>query len=136
MASRKKVVSPRKTRSRVAGRKREARVDVCGQVYDIIVDPKLKLDGEASFEDGQIVLKPSAYWRMVDTLLHELLHGLIDASGLGWQMRRRLKMSLAQWREFEETFIVRPMTPALLATLKSAGMLRVPTFLRRRAKAA
>lgn len=117
-------------------RKPSARVDICGQDYDIIVDPDLKIDGECSYSENVIRVSPQAYWRMIDTYLHELLHALIDASGLGWQMRQRLKMTKAQWRAFEEDFIVRPMTPALLATLKNGGLLRAPAFLRKRAKAA
>lgn len=134
MAARKKVRSSRRVKK--ARRKPDARVDICGQVYDVIVDPDLKIDGECDYAQNVIRVSPQAFWRMVDTLLHEALHALIDASGLGWQMRQRLKMSKAQWRAFEEDFIVRPMTPALLATLKNAGMLRAPAFLRKRAKAA
>lgn len=96
----------------------------------------MKIDGLCDFDSNTITLSPRGYWRMVDTYLHELLHGLIDGSGLGWQMRKRLKMSKAEWHAFEEDFIVRPMTPALLATLKNAGMLRLPAFLRKRSKAA
>lgn len=134
MATRKKVVSGKGRRPRC--RKPSARVDICGQVYDVVIDPEMKGHGECDFDRNLISLSPKAFWVMVDTYLHELLHGLIDASGLGWQMRKRLKMSKAQWHVFEEDFIVRPMTPALLATLKNAGMLRAPTFLRKRAKAA
>lgn len=134
MASRKKVISGKGRRPR--RRKPDARVDICGQLYDVVIDPDLKTEGLCDFDATTISLSPKAFWRMVDTYLHELLHGLIDGSGMGWQMRRRLKMTKAQWHEFEETFIVRPMTPALLATLKNAGMLRLPTFLRKRSKAA
>lgn len=134
MAARKKVRSSQRVKQ--VRRKPVARVDICGQDYDIIVDPDLKIDGECSYSENVIRVSPQAYWRMVDTYLHELLHALIDASGLGWQMRQRLKMTKAQWRAFEEDFIVRPMTPALLATLKNGGMLRAPSFLRKRAKAA
>lgn len=133
-SSRKKVVSRRTAKPR--RRKPSSRVDICGQLYDVVIDPDLKIDGECSFSENVIRLSPQAFWRMVDTYLHELLHGLIDGSGLGWQMRKRLKMSKAQWHAFEEDFIVRPMTPALLATLKNAGMLQIPAFLRKRAKAA
>lgn len=134
MAARKKVRASRRIRK--TRRKPNARIDICGQEYDVIVDPDLKIDGECSYYENVLRLSPMAFWRMMDTLLHEALHALIDASGMGWAMRQRLKMSKAQWRAFEEDFIVRPMTPALLATLKNAGMLRVPTFLRKRAKAA
>ena len=134
MAARKKVRSARSVKQ--PRRKPDARVDVCGQDYDVLIDPELKIDGECSYSENVIRVSPQAYWRMVDTYLHELLHALIDASGLGWQMRQRLKMTKAQWRAFEEDFIVRPMTPSLLATLKNGGLLRAPAFLRKRAKAA
>lgn len=119
--------------------KPDAHVEISGQVYAVYIDPNLKIDGECNYTDNEIRIKPQAFWRMVDTYLHEMIHGLLDASGAGWQIRSRLKMSLKEWREFEEDFIVRPMTPALLATLKNAGMLRAPAFLIaavKRAKAA
>lgn len=112
MATRKKSRKPRKKR---------IFVDVCGQEYEIVVDPNLKIDGECSFSENIIRIKPGmAFWRSMDTILHELLHAIFDASGLGWTMRQRLKMSKAEWHKFEEDFIIRPMTPALLSTLKSA----------------
>ena len=135
MASRKKVRAARRVAKKPRVRP-DARVDICGQEFDVVIDPDLEIDGLCEHSECRIKLSPRAFWRMVDTYLHELLHGLIDTSGLGWAMRRRLKMSKAEWHAFEEDFIVRPMTPALLATLKNAGMLRVPAFLRKRAKAA
>lgn len=134
MATRKKV----RTRSapRARRRKPDFQADICGQTYDFVIDPKLTLEGECDFDTNTIRLSPKAFWRMVDTFLHEALHAMIDGSGMGWAMRRRLKMSKAQWHNFEEDFIVRPMTPALLSFLKNARMLRVPAFLMKRRKAA
>jgi hypothetical protein len=110
------------------------RLKVCGQVYRVVVDPDLELEGSCEYITGEIRLREMpATRRMLDTLVHEIIHAILDACGMGWQIRQRLKMTQAQWRAFEEDFIVRPMTPALLVTLEEAGWLALPKLPTRRA---
>lgn len=100
---------------------------ICGQKYVVLIDPDLELEGSCEYCTAEIRIKllPS-YRRMCDTLLHEIIHAFLDACGMGWQIRQRLKMTKAQWQAFEEDFIVRPMTPALLTTLEGVGWLTLP----------
>ena len=124
-----KAVVGKRTKARASSRARAIGcVDLVGQRFRIVLDPKLKIDGEIVFEDAIIRLRPMAHGRMKDTFLHELVHGMIENSGMGWAIRRHLRMTKAKWHEFEETFIVRLLTPVLLSTLERAGWLRLPRF--------
>jgi hypothetical protein len=99
-------------------------IDACGHRFEAFEDPELKIQGECDYEAGTIRVAPKENTdRVLDSVVHEALHALIDSSGLGWSMRRRLGMSEREWRHFEEDFIVRPMAPALLSTLRSAPWL-------------
>ncbi len=123
-----------KPRAQTAGKKgaryRVGEIAFCGHRFVVWVDPSLKIEGHCDPETGEIVLRPQAADRMAETLVHEVLHGVIDASGLGWLLRRRFKMTAAQLEEFEED-VIRVLSPALFSALRGAGWLRLPTLLRR-----
>lgn len=101
-------------------------IDVCGQTYVAKVFEELILEGGCVLDDNEISVRRAALDRMEVTLVHELLHAILDASEMGWQIRSELGLTRKQWEKFEEDFIVRPLAPALYATLKRAGMLVIP----------
>lgn len=108
------------------------KIDVAGQWWTIIVDPDLELEGACEYSTNTIRLFEQAPERMLDALVHECLHSIIDNYGIGWQIRQRLKMTKEQWRAFEEDFIVRPLAPAFLATFRRAGWFRPPRLVKKR----
>lgn len=110
------------------------KLNIYGLHYTVIVDPDLELEGSCETSTLEIRIKEYAYRRMLDTLVHEIVHAMLDASGMGWAMRQRLRMSLKQWQAFEEDFIVRPLTPVLLTTLENAEWLRLPRLPTRRGR--
>lgn len=107
--------------------------DVCGQRFRIVIDNAITEAGLMEPELGIIRLRtidrctgaPLSEDFIQDTLFHELFHAMLHASGIAWVFRARLKMSSRAWHAFEED-MDRLMTPALLATLKRAGMLVFP----------
>jgi hypothetical protein len=108
------------------------KIDCAGQLWTIIVDPDLELEGACEYSTNTIRLFEQAPERMLDALVHECLHAIFDNYGIGWQIRQRLKMTKGQWRAFEEDFVVRPLAPALLATFRRAGWLKLPRLIKRR----
>lgn len=106
-------------------RYRVGEIEFSGHRFVVWVDPKLKIEGLCDFASGEIVLRPQVADRMAETLMHEVLHATIDASGLGWLLRRRFRMSESQRDAFEED-VIRVLSPALFASLRGAGWLRFP----------
>lgn len=64
--------------------------------------------------------------RLADAVVHELSHAIWDASGLGYWFRETIrahfKLTAKEADRFEELFI-RLHTPALITTLRGAGLL-------------
>lgn len=58
--------------------------------------------------------------RVLDTLLHEMLHAALEASGAQHVFDSNVKGGEAKQMQFEET-VVRMLTPCLLRALISAG---------------
>ncbi len=129
VASRKKKTPRRKTYVDVL-----PPIDVCGQVIRIVEDNDLRGQGESHFDDGMIKLRtkidgaPVFFWRLLDTFIHEVLHWVFENPGTAWQIRQRLKMSVREYQKFEEDFLIRPLTPALVSTLLRAGLLKLPAL--------
>lgn len=126
----RKVVRAKAPTKRVL-EQRAGSIDVCGQRYAIEIYTVLESQGECDYEAATIRLRRQAPDRMADTLIHEVLHAILDAAGIGWTMRGRFKLSKRAYDKFEEDF-VRMMTPALLSTLRNAGWLRLPRHPSRR----
>lgn len=104
------------------------KVIVCGIDYKVYftsqdITPQLRgLDGLADMNAGIIYLaecdNPT---RSLDTLVHELLHTIFEASGLAQHLRQNLKKGV-KISDFEEQ-LIRILTPSLIVTLKSAGLM-------------
>lgn len=109
-------------------------IDICGHLVRVVEDNAMSEYALAMIEDSMIKLKTVmdgervSYWWLLDAFLHELLHFWIELSGLGYQARRRIKMRKTIWREFEEEFLVRPLTPTIMATLLRADLLKLPAL--------
>lgn len=111
-------------------------VDICGHEVRVVVDDEMAEHGLAMAEDGLLKVKAKidgedvSFWWLFDSVFHELFHLAFKLSGAAYTMRRRLKMTPKEFHEFEEDFLVRPMTPALMSALKNAGFLNTATLLR------
>ena len=83
--------------------------------------------GDCTYRTGVIRVRFAERTHMEDTLFHEITHAVWDASGLKDMLRRRLSAVLTpgQISDLEEDILV-TQTPGLLATLKTAGWLRLP----------
>lgn len=117
--------SVKKTPTRVVETRVKKPIDICGQRYRIVIYSVLECQGFCDYDEGVIRLRRSAPDRMMDTLLHEVLHGIFEASGLGWLIRSAFKLTKARFDSFEEDMI-RLLAPSLLSTLRNAGWLHLP----------
>lgn len=107
---------------------------VCGQRYDVIVAnaescPHLEGRDEAVtvWESTTIAIREDlSDERKEDCLAHELfIHAVFEATGLSRMMRNKLGLTEKQWDAFEED-LAHSYAPALLATLKTNGWLKLP----------
>jgi hypothetical protein len=102
-------------------------IDVCGQRYRVgVFTDERGYQGATTFADNAIEIQDQAEDRMHDTLLHELLHACFDACGLKLQIRERFSTMKKKDRDFLEEAICVMLSPALLATLRRAGWLKLP----------
>lgn len=70
--------------------------------------------------------------RQINAFAHEVFgHALLDAYGIDDLLREKLGLSDEQWSAFDEAFASR-VVPALLATLRTNGWLRLPPVPKRR----
>ncbi len=107
-------------------------LDVCGQRYRVLLS---EAEGCAELGDDEgvtlgerteiYIQRGLSASRKEDTLIHELIHALLDASGAGHSLCEHLGLSEDRWREFEEK-LARLMAPAMLATFRGAGWLEIP----------
>lgn len=93
------------------------KVDICGRTFEVIeATPEenaelVDLDGLCDSNAAIIwITAGKAETVQVDTLVHEIMHGAIEATGL------RTRFATA-----DEEDVVTTLTPALRAALKSAG---------------
>ncbi len=103
-------------------------IDICGQRYRIMIDPEWspkKNEAQCCEADNQIDVLEQAEDRMHDSLIHETLHAMTDASGLRWKIATTFKLTLAERRHLDE-MICRALAPAILSSFRSAGWLRLP----------
>ncbi len=110
-------------------------VNVCGQRYRVMTDPVYdphKWEGACTWQDNLIELLDQAEDRVHDSLLHELVHAITDACGLKWAIANRFKKLTASDRRALDEMLCRMLAPALLATLRDAGWLRLPRKSRHR----
>lgn len=89
-----------------------------------VLSPGEPSDGYTDVEKCRIyVLDALAPSKQVETFFHEVLHAVEDASGLAWLTRNELGITQDRCEALEEMRI-RVQSPALLAALRSSGMLR------------
>lgn len=107
------------------------KLEICGQTYSIFSVKKGDVKGMGTAEGMTDVLKNEIYLkqkllknpcRFLDTLVHEILHAIFDASGLGFWLKRKMKVRGNAWIRAQEE-LIRFQTPALVSTLKNAGFL-------------
>lgn len=104
-------------------------IDVCGQRYRVLVDPDFgpkKIEGSCTYQDNLIELLDQAEDRMHDTLFHEIVHAIADAGALKWTIATRFPKLTKKDRAALDEMLCRFFAPALLATLRSAGWLKLP----------
>lgn len=106
-------------------------LEICGQRYEVWVDREyhpLKLEGACTWTENRIDVLEQSYDRMLDTLIHEVLHAMTDASALKWTIHELFpKLSLQERRRLDEAFC-RFAAPAMLSCFRSAGMLNPPAW--------
>ncbi len=104
-------------------------VNICGQRYRIRVDtaydPK-KIEGSCEWSNNLIELMVQAEDRMHDTLIHEIVHAITDASGLKWAIANRFRKLTKKDRADLDEMLCRLLSPALLGALRDAGWLKLP----------
>lgn len=107
------------------------KIVICGQRYSIFSVKKGEVKGMGRAEGMTIVSKNVIYIkerllknpdRFMDTLIHEILHALFDASGLGFWLKEKYQFTEEGWFKFQEK-VIRFQTPALLSTLASLGFI-------------
>lgn len=92
------------------------RLNICGMPYTVAVataeeQPILdENEGWTEFKKGQILLRDGASLsRMRDTLVHEIAHAFLEATGVG----AYLQSQVDDWEQVEET-LVRLIAPNLV----------------------
>jgi hypothetical protein len=131
---RRKAKAPRVA---LAGKRKLCKpVDICGQRYRVLLDDEYdskKNEGQCTWADNLIELLAQAPDRVHDALMHEIVHAVNDASGLKWAIANRFpKLTLKERRALDE-MLCRFLAPALLATLRNAGWLKLPSVARKAA---
>lgn len=122
---------------------------ICGQQYQVLIgnkdncpdlshDPVTGATDEActAWETSTISVREDlGDGRKEDCLIHEVLvHAVIEASGMGRILADKHKLSSEQWEALEEDLALL-WSPAVLATLKANGWLKLPKVPKRRAPA-
>lgn len=103
-------------------------IDVNGLSYRVFVcSPDAEClegnEGIADYTAGVIWLRDTNPSRLRDTLVHEILHACMDASGVSHLLDSLIsKRTKTTVREAEE-LIVRALTPCLITALRSANLL-------------
>lgn len=110
--------------------RRKAIVDICGVEYRVEFrseeqDPFVKnKEGYGDVDKGVLVIHQDYAanpTRARDVLLHEMLHQIANVTGLHHYLETKLKKGV-KITEVEE-IMIRLLTPALITSLRSAGLL-------------
>lgn len=103
--------------------------EVCGLTYKVFLATGLEVselvqnEGWTDCENCRIYLRASLAKtpsRLFDTLVHELTHALFEACGIS----HLLAVQCPKDADDVEELIIRMMTPALITTFRSAGLLK------------
>lgn len=112
----------------MASRRKPFIIEICGLKYRVLfrnedTDPGMKGNwGYFNAETQTITLHPdNLETRALDTLVHEIMHAIFDAQGIETYLSTQLKKG-CKVKEAEEQ-IIRLLTPALITSLRSAGLL-------------
>lgn len=115
------------------GRKLCDAIEIAGQRYDVVARKEIDdegTEGMCHHTENLIEVAEQAEDRMADTLLHEIMHAAIEASGHRHAIRTKHRLTREEWLVLEED-IVRALAPVLLSSLRRAGWLRLPKLSRR-----
>lgn len=108
--------------------KQLATLNVCGMTYRVMLASSIERpaleesEGECDADEGVIYLRASLArnrTRLRDTLIHELVHAFVDATGLAYVLKGKLKES-RDWEDVEET-IARVATPHIVQLVEANG---------------
>lgn len=103
------------------------RLSICGLEYRVVFASAVEVpaladnEGWTSTETNTIYLDASVpRTRLRDALVHEVLHAVLEASGLGSLLATALKQSSQAYEDFEET-LVRLAVPHVLRLIEENG---------------
>lgn len=116
-----------------AGRPLCEPLEIAGQHYRIVARKEIDdegTEGVCHHTDNLIEVAEQAEDRMADTLLHEIMHAAIEASGHRRTIRTKHRLTREEWDDLEED-VIRALAPVLLSALRRAGWLRLPKLSRR-----
>lgn len=121
---------------------------ICAQRYDVVLVPEGECpcseadcshmhDAEACtvWADTLIAIQEDlSEERKINAFAHEVFgHALLDAYGIDDVLREELGLTDEQWAAFDEAF-ARRVVPALLATLRTNGWLKLPAMPKKRGR--
>jgi hypothetical protein len=99
------------------------RVPVCNDLIEVRVYEDYWALGEYIKDEGLIIVRRSTVGRMQDTLMHEVLHAVLENSSGAFLFRSHHRIKRSAWlSDMGEEFLVRMLTPWLL----NIGWLKVP----------
>lgn len=103
------------------------KVDICGRDYRVLEvtpeeHPEIEgCEGLCDYTNATIyIAQGRAETVRIDTLLHEIVHGVIEATGHRLKLQTASEAAGHETDHLEEELVV-ALTPALRAALKSAG---------------
>jgi hypothetical protein len=109
------------------------------EVYRVVIDNEMPEYGLCESDLNVIrirtmyterkIQRPIAQRRVMNTLVHELLHAVWDAHAIDWAIQDAFKITPTEWGKFEERVMNRMLTPAIVAAFLSAGWLPPPSWL-------
>lgn len=115
------------------GRKLCEPIEIAGQRYDVVARKEIDdegTEGMCHHTENLIEVAEQAEDRMADTLLHEVMHAALEASGHRHVIRTKHRLTREEWHALEED-VIRALAPTLLSTLRRVGWLRLPKLSRR-----
>lgn len=120
------------------------RLSICGLEYKVVyassddVPELIENDGHTSCSTNTIYIRTNlTVSRKRDTLLHEILHAFLEASGIDHFLGHALKGEAKEYERFEET-LIRLVVPSILRLVEENGgaLLDVPTKVKAGSKGA
>jgi hypothetical protein len=120
------------------------RLSICGLEYRVVyassddVPELIENDGHTSCSTNTIYIRTNlSSSRKRDTLLHEILHAFLEASGIDHFLGHALKGDPKEYERFEET-LIRLVVPSILRLVEENGaaLLDIPATVKAGSKSA